>query len=81
MPSPDNAHPRPEPDELQARTAELAEAEARYNADLAEPGASEADRIDAAEALDQAQARMRELTFEPPAPGTEPAEPEAEAEI
>lgn len=81
MPSPGNANPRPGPGELQARTAELAEAEARYYAGLAEPGASEADRIDAAEALDRAQALMRELTFEPPAPGTESAEPEAEAEI
>ena len=71
MASPASGSPRPGPGELQARTADLADAEARYHADLAEPGASETDRLDAAENLDRAQARMLELTSGPPAPGAE----------
>jgi hypothetical protein len=56
------ADPRRGPGELRARTADLADAEARYHATLGEPEADEADRIEAAESLDRAQTRMRELT-------------------
>jgi hypothetical protein len=73
MPPADSPSPYPGPGEQHARTADLADAEARYHATLDEPAASEADRIDAADNLERAQTRMRELT---------PAEAqEAEAEL
>jgi hypothetical protein len=64
------------PGELHARTADLADAEARYWATFDEPTASEADRIEAAESLERTQISMHELTCSPPVPD---AEPEAEA--
>jgi hypothetical protein len=71
MPAANSASPYPEPGELQARAADLADAEARYQITVDEPAASEGDRIDAAEALDRAQTRMQEVTS---------AEREADAE-
>jgi hypothetical protein len=61
MPPADNASAHPVPGELHARTADLAEAEARYHATLDEPAATEGDRIEAAENLDRARALIREV--------------------
>jgi hypothetical protein len=63
MPLADSASAYPGRGELQARTADLADAEARYHITVDEPAASEGDHIDAAEALDRAQTRMQELTW------------------
>jgi hypothetical protein len=77
MPAAGNPSPHPEPGELHAHTASLADAEARYWATLEEPAASEGDRIEAAENLERAETRIRELTCSLPGPDAEP-EPEAE---
>jgi hypothetical protein len=73
MPTSGSSSPYPGPGEFQARTADLADAEARYHATLDEPAASEGDRIDAADNLDRAQTRMQELI------ATEAQEADAEA--
>jgi hypothetical protein len=70
------ADPGPDPGELRARTADLADAEARYHSTLDEPEAAEADRIEAADNLGRAKTRIRELT----AAEAEEADAELEAQ-
>jgi hypothetical protein len=77
MPAADSASPHPWPSELHDRTADLADAEARYHATLDEPAATEGDRIEATENLDRAQTLFRELTCSPLMADAEP-EPEAD---
>jgi hypothetical protein len=80
MPPAENASPHPGPGELRARTAELAEAEARYHATIDEPAASEGERIEAAKNLDRAAPVLDEMSG-PQAGGKGTSEREAVAAL